>query len=967
MNILMGKSITAKYENCVEVRIQDMFDLANDNDLKDLTLKCKNEPDKTKRRNVKRTMPIFYPCIDTTQRENKVSNGVFQFDLDLEDNEETDFLTLRQQLEQQAYVLYVMQSPSGGLKFAVQTDFHEVVGQYTLTCKQAYKVAHRFLTKFVQKECGYFTNDPSVEKTSQSCFLAYDPEAFVNTNVAPYFFNEGQLRDISNTQLQPNLINDVPSQSNSQLAEQAKYLLGGVPKDLSYDDRLNINFTILHYFGHVGIQMLEQHWTVSDPVKLKKDLTSQLISGLGPFDNHLKSKSNFHIQATNTLSDYVSAQPAEIVYKKRQHIDDARKEIKDVVDTFFSEEKSIILKASCGLGKSTTIIEKLFRMPSTARVLIAVPNHSLASELNATFREKRNSYPMRQRGGHSNHLFGRSKSHTNPITGQIVHMCENTEVREAYKKLGLSIPQSECQKCLFKGDCNYINQFSNLESVRFTTHADLENEPSYWANGTYVTDGKNGDEYKVRKRGWTPDYIIIDENFIGRNNYEISMRTKFASLRTIVEAVTRGEDILQTLQKHKQQILNDCNKMKAISAKAAQSPALQSIKNDVKISNDERYFLDIFKKALKTKGNDTNLLSICPNRRNKSDSLIARPLSVIHSRFDGIPVLLLDATADETVLKCVLPDAEFLEISAAPNSNYKLSQCQNASFSKASFKKDPSLLPTLITDMTSKISKANPKKVGIISYKNLDLNGVKIEFSDYLAKQVSQDDPLVQVVNNHFGNIRGTNEFDDCDLLFIVGRYAIPEIVQLSIAKQVFPNNKINIEMSNVDCLARFNETESVILPNYTFISEEMQKINEAFSDADTKQAIYRLRCFSDKRRKSFLYSNRALGEDVSVNRFFDLPQEKLKALFENFATVGFCKIKKSELIKFGFSETQAREGRRDEIIRQLQIRGIRIFDVDYRKNGRMSSASYLVSDDSAFLKILNSSGRKVERYEEQF
>ncbi|HAW17882.1 MAG TPA: exodeoxyribonuclease V subunit gamma, partial [Oceanospirillaceae bacterium] len=175
------------------------------------------------------------------------------YDLDLEDNEETDFLTLRQQLEQQAYVLYVMQSPSGGLKFAVQTDFHEVVGQYTLTCKQAYKVAHRFLTKFVQKECGYFTNDPSVEKTSQSCFLAYDPEAFVNTNVALYFFRGGQLRDISNTQLQPNLINDVPSQSNSQLAEQAKYLLGGVPKDLSYDDRLNINFTILHYFGHVGI------------------------------------------------------------------------------------------------------------------------------------------------------------------------------------------------------------------------------------------------------------------------------------------------------------------------------------------------------------------------------------------------------------------------------------------------------------------------------------------------------------------------------------------------------------------------------------------------------------------------------------------------------------------------------------------------------------------------------------------
>ena len=52
MNILMGTSITTKYENCVEVSIQDMFDLANNNALKDLTLKCKNEADKTKRRSI---------------------------------------------------------------------------------------------------------------------------------------------------------------------------------------------------------------------------------------------------------------------------------------------------------------------------------------------------------------------------------------------------------------------------------------------------------------------------------------------------------------------------------------------------------------------------------------------------------------------------------------------------------------------------------------------------------------------------------------------------------------------------------------------------------------------------------------------------------------------------------------------------------------------------------------------------
>jgi len=121
------------------------------------------------------------------------------------------------------------------------------------------------------------------------------------------------------------------------------------------------------------------------------------------------------------------------------------------------------------------------------------------------------------------------------------------------------------------------------------------------------------------------------------------------------------------------------------------------------------------------------------------------------------------------------------------------------------------------------------------------------------------------------------------------------------------------------------------------------------------------------KKRQTYLYSNRALGEDVSVNRFFDLLHEKLKALFENFVTKGFCKITESELAKFGFSPSQARKGRRDEIIRQLQARGVQIFEVYFRKNGRVSSASYLVTNINELLETLNSSGIKVERYEEQF
>ena len=65
------------------------------------------------------------------------------------------------------------------------------------------------------------------------------------------------------------------------------------------------------------------------------------------------------------------------------------------------------------------------------------------------------------------------------------------------------------------------------------------------------------------------------------------------------------------------------------------------------------------------------------------------------------------------------------------------------------------------------------------------------------------------------------------DIRSVAQDVVLPPMVHLSVAKQVFPKNEIDIEMSNVDHLARFNETESVFLPNFSFISKEMQKVSK--------------------------------------------------------------------------------------------------------------------------------------------
>jgi hypothetical protein len=84
----------------------------------------RNAPSKLKKDKIKAAIPSFFPCLDPTSLTDHVSNGVMQFDLEHHDHSQEQINQIKQIVDKYPHTVYSFLSPSGGLKFAVQTDFH---------------------------------------------------------------------------------------------------------------------------------------------------------------------------------------------------------------------------------------------------------------------------------------------------------------------------------------------------------------------------------------------------------------------------------------------------------------------------------------------------------------------------------------------------------------------------------------------------------------------------------------------------------------------------------------------------------------------------------------------------------------------------------------------------------------------------------------------------------------------------
>ena len=918
-------------------------DIRSEETLKRATEVVRNAASKTTKKTVKAKIPSFFPCLDPNNTTDHISNGVIQFDLEHHDHTQQDLSRIKQIVDSCRCTIYSFTSPSGGLKFAIQTDFHKHFSHKDDYYKAAYALAHDQITGILIEKTGNFTNDQSTKSMTQGCNLSFDPTVYTNLNpeifAVDHKFIQQELDRRERNRAAKIVSSSVTTTTADEQREEVLFYLEGVPRDLKYEDRLKVNYTVLYHFGSAGIDILMSHWATQDRNRLRRQIEAQFKNVNRPAMHHLKSVSSNHSNVKATDSGFAAALPIKSKFEDRQDSSAARQEVFQRIDQFLANPTDTIIKAPCGIGKSTHIAKRLAETAWPKKVLYLSPTHALGMEVRAKVMENiRNAKAdagIKQKFIYPQQIFGRHGEDENGYP-----LCENEYARENWLQLNSPIPSSYCKTECFYFPCRYIEQFTLLDNIRFATHHNLKNEPSNWENGYDTTSGG----ISPKTGNWKPDFIVIDESFFSSARYELFPNCYYQSLASIAKDVINGADLVSAVQAVGPQLIADSNSFLA-NKTAAMTAGGVLLKNFMSSQPQSvEYFFQAFESILKAGATSKHVYEICLDNLGMpkpATRLIADPISQIHDRFSSVPKLIFDATGNKELFAHILPKADFFEVSARPSDNFKVYQCQNKLFSKKECG-DKSLINELIADIDEKIRSHGFEKVGIISYKSVAKIFPDTNFPAHLSKRLTASK---QVVFNHFGAIRGLNAFDDCDALFVIGRYAIHPSTSHLYAQQIFKTVTPDTSQGLVSRSARVNEDDAAELTSYDYTDPGMQLISDSFGMAETIQALFRLRPFSQKAKTIFYYSKHALGGDVSIDGFFDFPDSQLDEIMQNFDKHGFVKNKKVDLKRFGFRDSQARAGRKDNLISLLQLRGIRVYEVSFREGGKDQCHQYLVKD----------------------
>lgn len=140
---------------------------------------------KEKRNRLKGKLPVIYPshhCSYEGPELLYLPTGLYGGDIDLQDNPNVDFNLLKNELLAIMELKYLFISPSGGIKFAIKTDFDykhygEDVKSLSTRFKQGYEVILKHIKKHLSQEVVF---DRGMSSFHFSCFASYDPNLYFN-------------------------------------------------------------------------------------------------------------------------------------------------------------------------------------------------------------------------------------------------------------------------------------------------------------------------------------------------------------------------------------------------------------------------------------------------------------------------------------------------------------------------------------------------------------------------------------------------------------------------------------------------------------------------------------------------------------------------------------------------------------------------------------------------------------------
>lgn len=266
-------------------------------------------------------------------------------------------------------------------------------------------------------------------------------------------------------------------------------------------------------------------------------------------------------------------------------------------------------------------------------------------------------------------------------------------------------------------------------------------------------------------------------------------------------------------------------------------------------------------------------------------------LKTIDLRYDNIPKLFLDATANQDVIQQILGNINYCSLRIKSKDDINTYQLENTNFSKSRLEsvKDVEKLIKL-----ARIYRDKYDKVGIITYKNT--KGIN-NFPEFMAKKLNANEYA------HFGNLRGLNNFENMDCILILGRFMLPPLDIELIEMAIYPNLPHDNSVYYSDVPVLMKDGSVWALNNMIYQNPKLNNIKQHFSSSENIQALGRSRYVYGKKKDVYIFSNESLGTDVEISGFFRYETPKYNDAIEKLQNLGRVRNNESGLKQLGLSE----------------------------------------------------------------
>lgn len=960
--VILYKSIFKKNEYSVEL-ISDVINrIKTDPTVEEITRKIRKCNSDSDRSQLKKQLPAFQPALSFTDDNQICATGIVGFDIDKKDNEDINFQQLKDEIKSITSCVYAFLSPSGGLKFGIQTDFADTADtkENEPRLKARYQEAYKLTHQLVQDKTSIdFIADDTSKSAWQKCYLSHDGSAYINSDCDTHPVNAECTYTpfISQTPL-------TPQHDRKTISE----LLECIPRNYSYAERFPVNCSVLKCLGRGGIPLLLQHWDKQEKEELRKQLEYQAehlnFGDIGYLVNVAKSHGYKQINGWSRRS--IEPKPADITFEILLSPEEGTEQLIKIIGSFFANQHNVFVNVTTGAGKSSTVLDILAKeIPYNKKILLLVPSHKLASELESKFKvarnnptadeiEKNQSQKQNRQSRQATAFLSRMRSGS---FSDITHLWGRKELCEfdwAIDTFGGSIPWQFCSGCHLASGCRYIEQFENrFDNIRLMTHHEWFNQQSAWFSGFRDDFTGRYNDYDSpadipvifpKMKGWKPDYIIIDENIfnVDINNKKSDSGGKHPSIKKIINSVMSGLSFEDAVIANMADIFHDNFE----NTKPKYPEFKSNIEDYLHQVNTRNKQLESYSEILE------RLASYCKSVDPiylqgmwvDNGILFLAPIIRASDRYMNVPTLFLDATANEQVVKALHPNIEFHSIKIMAKDDIHLYQLANTTVTKSDLQQTQ-YVNDLIVWIKSIIAHKNYEQIGLITYQKIS-DSSDLIFDEYLANQLGVK------LYSHFGAVRGLDIFEDADCLLIVGRQYIGQDQTKDLASALF-NEVHKYTSAYADMPVRMKDGTSKLLNCLIPTAPYHDVIHEHFSQSETRQSIGRARPVHGKPKDIYLFSNESLGLDVEVTDFFRKEYRKSMCsdnAIEHIKKIGYVRNMPKQLVSVGLAANDVRS-RKPDIICELADKNIHLKTCKMRDNSnRPTNYEYFIYDTSKFV-----------------